>query len=223
MAITKAVALYDYEVQSTNDLALKAGDVVTVIDRSDSDWWLGEIGETQGYFPANYVELLGDEPPAPRGAASVPPKPVRSTKPQTVVQPQHVQVTIQETNEPGLAGPVERKTPASKMVSAAAAQASAHVSSAPLVSKTKIGLWASNMAILTGYVMIIMAICGIPWSARYHDSGDYDAIVSAYSLVVGVGILTYEYTFGDARGPSKVPTRGIIFARYASQLKFESP
>ena len=41
--------------------------------------------------------------------------------------------------------------------------------------------------------------------------------------VVGVGILTYEYTFGDARGPSKVPTRGIIFARYASQLKFESP
>ena len=57
MAITKAVALYDYEVQSTNDLALKAGDVVTVIDRSDSDWWLGEIGETQGYFPANYVEV----------------------------------------------------------------------------------------------------------------------------------------------------------------------
>ncbi|KLT46443.1 DUF500-domain-containing protein [Cutaneotrichosporon oleaginosum] len=57
----RAVALYDLAASADGDLALRKGQVITVLD-SDGDageWWKGRstTGET-GLFPANYVEVL---------------------------------------------------------------------------------------------------------------------------------------------------------------------
>lgn len=56
----KAVALYSFAGQQDGDLPFKKGDVITIIQKSNStdDWWTGRIGNVEGIFPANYVELV---------------------------------------------------------------------------------------------------------------------------------------------------------------------
>lgn len=56
----KAIALYSFAGQEDGDLPFKKGDVITIIQKSDStdDWWTGRIGNVEGIFPANYVELV---------------------------------------------------------------------------------------------------------------------------------------------------------------------
>jgi len=54
-----AIALYDFNGEQPGDLSFKAGDVITVVKKGDSaeSWWEGRVGERNGIFPANYVQL----------------------------------------------------------------------------------------------------------------------------------------------------------------------
>lgn len=61
-----ATAIADYEASGPEQLALKVGQLVHVRKKSKSGWWEGEIqvkGQKRrvGWFPANYVKLLGDD------------------------------------------------------------------------------------------------------------------------------------------------------------------
>jgi len=56
----KAKALYQFDPQEDEELKLQIGDVISVIDQNDEDWWLGEmiINNTcvrRGLFPKTYV------------------------------------------------------------------------------------------------------------------------------------------------------------------------
>lgn len=53
-----AKALYNYEAQEVGDLNFKRGDVVRLRKQIDENWYLGEIGSQQGYFPSTYVEVI---------------------------------------------------------------------------------------------------------------------------------------------------------------------
>ncbi|KFM81621.1 growth factor receptor-bound protein 2 [Stegodyphus dumicola] len=48
-------AMYDFQPQEAGELEFRRGDIITVMDRSDQNWWEGEIGSRRGYFPATYV------------------------------------------------------------------------------------------------------------------------------------------------------------------------
>lgn len=48
-------AMYNFEPQESGELEFRRGDIITVTDRADSNWWEGEIGARKGYFPATYV------------------------------------------------------------------------------------------------------------------------------------------------------------------------
>ncbi|CAO3668476.1 unnamed protein product [Rhizopus stolonifer] len=54
-----ARALYSFDGQQDGDLSFQEGEIITVTQKTDSqdDWWTGRIGERQGMFPANYVQL----------------------------------------------------------------------------------------------------------------------------------------------------------------------
>ncbi|ODV97093.1 hypothetical protein PACTADRAFT_65904 [Pachysolen tannophilus NRRL Y-2460] len=54
-----ATALFSFEGEQSGDLPFKKGDIIAIIQKSDStdDWWTGRINGKEGIFPANYVKL----------------------------------------------------------------------------------------------------------------------------------------------------------------------
>lgn len=52
-------ALYDYSAQAEGDLSFRAGDLITIIQRTnnENEWWTGKANGKQGQFPGNYVKL----------------------------------------------------------------------------------------------------------------------------------------------------------------------
>eukprot|EP00043_Microstomoeca_roanoka_P013066 m.127531 g.127531 ORF g.127531 m.127531 type:complete len:632 (-) comp15659_c2_seq1:291-2186(-) len=53
-------ALYDYDAQESDELTIRAGDILNVTDSSDDVWWKGisTSSNVEGMFPREYVELL---------------------------------------------------------------------------------------------------------------------------------------------------------------------
>ncbi|ORY03015.1 BAR-domain-containing protein [Basidiobolus meristosporus CBS 931.73] len=71
--------LYGFDGESNDELSIRKGDIVTVLDEIDDGWWVGEIvdnsGKRVGIFPSNYVEEIFVEsnqqhPPLPRRTTS---------------------------------------------------------------------------------------------------------------------------------------------------------
>ncbi|XP_042327077.1 SH3 and cysteine-rich domain-containing protein 2 [Sceloporus undulatus] len=52
------VALYKFLPQENNDLPLKPGDRIMLVDDSNEDWWKGKMGDRIGFFPANFVQRV---------------------------------------------------------------------------------------------------------------------------------------------------------------------
>eukprot|EP00824_Muranothrix_gubernata_P000410 TRINITY_DN10471_c1_g1_i1.p1 TRINITY_DN10471_c1_g1~~TRINITY_DN10471_c1_g1_i1.p1 ORF type:complete len:916 (+),score=261.63 TRINITY_DN10471_c1_g1_i1:394-2748(+) len=67
-------ALFDFTGQDSNFLSVKAGDVITILAKDESGWWMGERNGVKGYFPSNYTQEIV-EPPKP---AMLPPPPVQA-------------------------------------------------------------------------------------------------------------------------------------------------
>ncbi|KAK0462825.1 uncharacterized protein EV420DRAFT_1745427 [Desarmillaria tabescens] len=73
----------------TPTTSFAAGDIITVIEETNADWWLGEHNGCRALFPANYVEKITAPAPAartlppvyipPTGSRSVPPAPAPAT------------------------------------------------------------------------------------------------------------------------------------------------
>lgn len=54
----KMVALYSFNKRKENELSLKKGDVVTVLEQNRSGWWKGQINGEIGRFPSNFCRVL---------------------------------------------------------------------------------------------------------------------------------------------------------------------
>ncbi|GAB1602384.1 hypothetical protein Ahia01_000517600 [Argonauta hians] len=52
------VVLYNFKAKEKDDLDLKAGWRISVLENSKKDWWKGKCNGKVGHFPAAYVERL---------------------------------------------------------------------------------------------------------------------------------------------------------------------
>lgn len=50
------VALYPYDAQDTDELSFVPNDVIEIVKKDDSGWWMGKFNGREGLFPANYTQ-----------------------------------------------------------------------------------------------------------------------------------------------------------------------
>ena len=55
----QAKAQFSYDGQSEDELPFLEGDILTIVDTSDSDWWKTEKAGVIFIVPASYFELIG--------------------------------------------------------------------------------------------------------------------------------------------------------------------
>lgn len=73
-ALNKCIARWDYSGEAS-DLRLVKGDVISIIEEVNADWWKGrsESTGTEGLFPSNRVERIGTNPPLRNLPPAAPP------------------------------------------------------------------------------------------------------------------------------------------------------
>ncbi|XP_032394989.1 SH3 domain-containing protein 19 [Etheostoma spectabile] len=70
----KVQAIHDFNPEGPGELALRAGDVVTMVEQLDSEWYTGTCRGSTGFFPVSYVKVLSNSPkPLPERKARPPP------------------------------------------------------------------------------------------------------------------------------------------------------
>lgn len=50
--------MYDFVPLDENELELRAGDIVELLDSTDPNWWLGKLRMKRGLFPRSYVQEI---------------------------------------------------------------------------------------------------------------------------------------------------------------------
>lgn len=97
---------YAYKAQNEDELNLKQGDIVTIVNKDGPDpgWWKGELSGKIGLFPDNFVVLLkSDETGEEKQTA---PSPTVAIKPSSIVTQQRKSLEIKSDSSSS-----EQKTP----------------------------------------------------------------------------------------------------------------
>uniref|UniRef100_A0A8D2PYH2 Intersectin-1 n=1 Tax=Zosterops lateralis melanops TaxID=1220523 RepID=A0A8D2PYH2_ZOSLA len=71
LAVCQVIGMYDYSAQNDDELAFNKGQIITVLNREDPDWWKGEVNGHVGLFPSNYVKLTTDTDPSQQWCADL--------------------------------------------------------------------------------------------------------------------------------------------------------
>ena len=59
------VVEFSFNAEDSSELSLNKGDVVELVERVGGDWLRGRLAGKEGIFPANFVNIIEDLPPAP--------------------------------------------------------------------------------------------------------------------------------------------------------------
>lgn len=55
--VGQVIAIYDYTAVNEDELSFSKSQVINVLDKSDPDWWKGELNGVRGLIPTNYVKM----------------------------------------------------------------------------------------------------------------------------------------------------------------------
>ncbi|XP_064809278.1 intersectin-2-like isoform X2 [Oncorhynchus masou masou] len=57
LPVCQVIAVYDYKAANEDEMSFSKGQMISVFDKNDPDWWKGEINGITGLFPTNYVKM----------------------------------------------------------------------------------------------------------------------------------------------------------------------
>uniref|UniRef100_A0A096LY87 Intersectin 2b n=1 Tax=Poecilia formosa TaxID=48698 RepID=A0A096LY87_POEFO len=63
-SVCQVIAIYDYTAANQDELSFSKGQLINVLDKSNPEWWKGEVNGVTGLFPFNYVQMTTDNEPS---------------------------------------------------------------------------------------------------------------------------------------------------------------
>ncbi|XP_005727100.1 SH3 domain-containing protein 19 isoform X2 [Pundamilia nyererei] len=83
----KVQVVHDFDPEGPGELSLRAGDIVTMVEKVDSEWYRGTCRGSTGFFPINHVKVLLDSPkPLPERKPKPPPTPAKVSGPRCMAR-----------------------------------------------------------------------------------------------------------------------------------------
>ncbi|KPP71509.1 hypothetical protein Z043_109570 [Scleropages formosus] len=59
--LCQVISMYDYSAVNEDEMSFSKGQLINVLDKSNPDWWRGEVNGVTGLFPTNYVKMTTAE------------------------------------------------------------------------------------------------------------------------------------------------------------------
>lgn len=56
--------MYDYTAANQDELSFSKGQLINILDKTNPDWWKGEVNGVTGLLPTNYVKMTTDSDPS---------------------------------------------------------------------------------------------------------------------------------------------------------------
>ncbi len=56
--------MYDYKAANKDEMSFQKGQLITVLNKDNPDWWKGEVAGVIGLFPTNYVTMTTECDPS---------------------------------------------------------------------------------------------------------------------------------------------------------------
>ncbi|XP_061756713.1 intersectin-2-like isoform X6 [Nerophis ophidion] len=61
LPVCQVIAMYNYTAANRDELSFSKGQLINVLDKTNSDWWKGETNGITGLLPTNYVKMTTTE------------------------------------------------------------------------------------------------------------------------------------------------------------------
>ncbi|XP_051511663.1 intersectin-2-like [Myxocyprinus asiaticus] len=69
--LCQVIAMYDYKAANEDEMSFQKGQLITVHNKDNPDWWKGEVGGVKGLFPTNYVKMTTECDPSQQWCADL--------------------------------------------------------------------------------------------------------------------------------------------------------
>lgn len=56
--------MYDYTAANRDELSFSKGQLINILDKTNPDWWKGDVSGVTGLLPTNYVKMTTESDPS---------------------------------------------------------------------------------------------------------------------------------------------------------------
>ncbi|TNM95026.1 hypothetical protein fugu_017785 [Takifugu bimaculatus] len=71
LPVCQVIAMYDYTAANQDELSFSKGQLINILDKTNPDWWKGEVNGVTGLLPTNYVKMTTDSDPSQQWCADL--------------------------------------------------------------------------------------------------------------------------------------------------------
>uniref|UniRef100_A0A3Q3X4R2 Uncharacterized protein n=1 Tax=Mola mola TaxID=94237 RepID=A0A3Q3X4R2_MOLML len=71
LPVCQVIAMYDYTAANQDELSFSKGQLITILDKTNPDWWKGDTNGVVGLLPTNYVKMTTESDPSQKWCADL--------------------------------------------------------------------------------------------------------------------------------------------------------
>uniref|UniRef100_G3PBC3 Intersectin 2a n=1 Tax=Gasterosteus aculeatus aculeatus TaxID=481459 RepID=G3PBC3_GASAC len=71
LPVCQVIAMYDYTAANRDELSFSKGQLISILDKTNPDWWKGDANGATGLLPTNYVTMTTESDPSQQWCADL--------------------------------------------------------------------------------------------------------------------------------------------------------